>query len=304
MWTGIGLGLCATMTTVQHFAATDAPTGSLVWWVAWLLDPMVSLVLLAVLRAEQATTRHRIHTGPWPRITKWVLLSATYVMNTWAYWATGSASGVVLHSVPPLAVVLAAEALTDLQYALTDCAHHAAHRPPDTPPEQAQRPVVTTTTPGQPALTGTACLPVGGALRNPVDSAAEHPRAATNNPVARGGGHLGGPAGERSPTHPVNPPAPHAGRGADRGSAPRRTPAGTRGQVSVRRKLLADYLTEARTAYTPGIVITPAWVRQVTTCSRGLSSKVATALIAELTTTHHPAQGGTTTRRDRDERAA
>jgi hypothetical protein len=48
--------------------------------------------------------------------------------------------------------------------------------------------------------------------------------------------------------------------------------------------LLADYLAQARSAWTPGMVITPAWVRGVTGCSRGLSSKVAAALNAERVT--------------------
>jgi hypothetical protein len=67
----------------------------------------------------------------------------------------------------------------------------------------------------------------------------------------------------------------------------------------MRRKLLADYLAEARAAWTPGQVVTPAWVRQVTKCSRGLSSKIATTLNAELATAQHP-----TNRANRPERAA
>jgi hypothetical protein len=55
----------------------------------------------------------------------------------------------------------------------------------------------------------------------------------------------------------------------------------------VRRKLLADYLAEARAAWSPGVVVSPAWVRQVTGCSRGLSPKVAAALNAELPTAPH-----------------
>lgn len=125
MWVRIVLGLCFTMTNVQQFAAAGAPMGSLAWWSAWLLDPMVSLVLLAVLRAEQVTTRYQVRTGPWPRVAKWALLSATYLMNTWVFWAAGSASGVVLHTVAPLVVVIAAEAVTDVQQALTQCVHRA-----------------------------------------------------------------------------------------------------------------------------------------------------------------------------------
>jgi hypothetical protein len=58
MWVGLLLGLAFTMLNVQTFAAAGAPAGSLAWCAAWLLDPMVSLVLVAVLRAEQVTARY------------------------------------------------------------------------------------------------------------------------------------------------------------------------------------------------------------------------------------------------------
>lgn len=54
------------------------------------------------------------------------------------------------------------------------------------------------------------------------------------------------------------------------------------GRPTRRRKLLGEYVAEARAAWSPGVVITPAWVREVTACSRGLSSKVANTLVAEL----------------------
>ena len=60
LWAGIVLGLAFTMVNVQTFAATGAPRFTAGWWVAWLLDPMVSLVLLAVLRAEQVTARYQV----------------------------------------------------------------------------------------------------------------------------------------------------------------------------------------------------------------------------------------------------
>ena len=101
-WSGILLGLAFTMTNVQSFAANGAATWSLPWLAAWLLDPMVSLVLLAILRAEQVTARYGIRTGGWVRGAKWFTLAATYVMNTWGAYAARSADMVVLHSVPPL----------------------------------------------------------------------------------------------------------------------------------------------------------------------------------------------------------
>jgi hypothetical protein len=44
------------------------------------------------------------------------------------------------------------------------------------------------------------------------------------------------------------------------------------------RKLLDDYVAEAREHLGPGVNITAAWVREVTDCSRGLSPKIAATL--------------------------
>ncbi|MGH3629699.1 MAG: hypothetical protein ACRDRL_19960 [Sciscionella sp.] len=182
-WSGIMLGLAFTMSNVQRFAAAGAPAWSLPWLTAWLLDPMVSLVLLAILRAEQVTARHHLHTGGWVRAAKWFTLAATYVMNTWAAYAHGSAATVVLHSVPPLVVFVATEAVTDLRDTLT----HA------------------TTT--------------AGAV----------------------------PGSEPAPPRP--------------------------------RTSFADYLATARAALAPEVEVSPAWVREVTGCSRGLSSRLAAELL-------------------------
>ncbi|MDX8148446.1 hypothetical protein SK854_40470 [Lentzea sp. BCCO 10_0061] len=176
-WTGILLGLAFTMTNVQQFAAAGAAVWSLAWFAAWLLDPMVSLVLLAILRAEQVTARHGVRLGGWVRAAKWFTLGATYVMNTWSAFVAGSAALVVLHSVPPLVVFVAAEAVTELRDKL-----------------------------------GTAA-------------------GATVEAVA---------------------PAP--------------------------RTSFAEYLAVARKARKSSAKVSPAWVREVTGCSRGLSSKLAAAL--------------------------
>lgn len=53
------------------------------------------------------------------------------------------------------------------------------------------------------------------------------------------------------------------------------------------RLLLGDYVNAAREHLTPDAVITPAWVRQVTGCSRGISTKVA----AELNANHNAGEG-------------
>jgi hypothetical protein len=46
------------------------------------------------------------------------------------------------------------------------------------------------------------------------------------------------------------------------------------------RKLVQDYVNEAREHLSPDVNITPAWVREVTNCSRGLSPKIAATLRA------------------------
>ncbi|GEL20748.1 hypothetical protein [Pseudonocardia asaccharolytica] len=136
LWAGIVLGLAFTMVNVQTFAAAGAESFSAAWWVAWLLDPMVSLVLLAVLRAEQVTARYQVSLPIWARRTKWLTFAATYVMNTWTSWgladAPFSASGVVLHSVPPLVVFATAETGPGLRDRLTEAVHRAmsAHQRP------------------------------------------------------------------------------------------------------------------------------------------------------------------------------
>jgi hypothetical protein len=192
-WAGIVLALAFTMTNVQSFAAAGAPTWSARWWTAWLLDPMVSLVLLAILRAEQVTSRYQVRTGTWVRAAKWLALTATYLMNTWAAYASGVLSSIVLHSVPPLMVLAAAEAVTDLRDRLTEAATVA------------------------------------------FTTAAQYP-------------------------------APKPSRRAK----------------PVRRTFFDDYLAAARAAWRPGVEVTPAWVREVTGCSRGLSSRLAASLAGEL----------------------
>lgn len=221
-WVGIVLGLAFTATNVQVFAASGAAVWSLPWWAAWVLDPTVSLVLVAILRAEQVTARYQVRTGRWVRTAKWFTLAATYTMNTWESWAAGSPAGVVLHSVPPLLVFVAAEAVTDLRDKMTDA----------------------------------VAVAVGGHRntgQSGLETAADTPTVSDTDP-GRADGPVDG-TDVLSPKRPV------------------RRPRGT----------FAGYRDVARRAWSPGVEITPAWVRRVTGCSRGLSSRLASALRAELT---------------------
>lgn len=232
MWTGLLLGLAFTMVNVQTFAAGGAEVWSLPWCAAWLLDPMVSLVLIAVLRAEQVTARYQVEMrtatlGPWVTRTKLFAFLATYVMNTWQSWATLHVSGIVLHSVPPVMVYLAAETGPILRDRLTEAVIRAAR--PD----------------------GTA--PALGSVPETTANLAPEPAGQTEDPAPR----------TRKPA---------AARSGRRTSKPRRI---TR----------EEYLSRARDAHRPGLVVTPAWVREVVPgISRGTSQVVANLLKAELAT--------------------
>lgn len=154
IWVGIALGLGFTMVNVQSFAAAGALAFTLPWLAAWVLDPMVSLVLIAVLRAEQVTARYQVPgmTG-WVRVTKVFAFAATYVMNTWSSWvalgSTGSAaaSGIVLHSVPPVLVYCAAEAGPILRDRLTEAVLRAARLAHPVPAPDTAQPDAPTTAP-------------------------------------------------------------------------------------------------------------------------------------------------------------
>jgi hypothetical protein len=133
IWSAIVVGLAFTMINVQVFAADGADPWTLTWLAAWLLDPMVSMVVVAIVLAEGVTSRWQVDTGGWVQRAKWFALGSTYVMNTWEAWAkvlrTDGSQGwnhVVLHSVPPVLVLMAAEAGPVLRDRLTEAVHKAA----------------------------------------------------------------------------------------------------------------------------------------------------------------------------------
>lgn len=127
IWTGLILGLAFTMANVQRFAAGNSSRADIEWWIAWLLDPMVSLVLVGVLLGEQIIARHQIKGGRWIRRTKWTALILTYAMNTWSAWAVRDPALILQHSVPPIMVLCAAEAVTTLKHQITAAVHAAYH---------------------------------------------------------------------------------------------------------------------------------------------------------------------------------
>lgn len=168
MWLGIVLGLAFTMVNVQAFAAQGAPVFSLAWFAAWLLDPMVSLVLIAVLRAEQITARYQVpKISKWINATKFFAFAATYAMNTWSSFLALDAAGIVLHSVPPLLVYCAAETGPVLRDRLTEAVFRAEQAAALADPAKAAEPLEI-----PPAAVEIPAAPVARTPANPRKKAA------------------------------------------------------------------------------------------------------------------------------------
>lgn len=198
IWSGIVAGLLFTMANVQSFAAAGSKLGSIDWVIAWLLDPMVSLVLIGVLKGEQVINRAGLKTGAWVRITKWVALGCTYGMNTWSAYAAGSPAKILLHSVPPLIVVCATEAITGLRLLITkavDTAYRLASGPPAeapvAPPSQAPVSTPVASPAGRPperpstAWQASPGSPAGAPGKAPAASPVERPRKPRKAPAAK-----------------------------------------------------------------------------------------------------------------------
>jgi hypothetical protein len=194
---------------------------------------------------------------------------------------------------PPLVVVIAAEAITDVQHALTECvqrAHTTAlqHAERTTPTDHHPTPPHSTDTvrtglpPPRVVLGERSPLTSG---EHPAEPCGERPAGGPGGRSVNGAGErVVGAGGERGIPHPVNPPARDPRRAPRAAGEHRRAARTARSGAHKGRTLLAEYVAEARSAWSPGVVITPAWVRGVTGCSRGLSSRVAAALNAERVT--------------------
>ncbi|TDW88788.1 hypothetical protein [Kribbella sp. VKM Ac-2566] len=247
MWVGIVLGLAFTMVNVQAFAAQGAVLWSLPWFAAWLLDPMVSLVLIAVLRAEQITARYQVSDNTnWIRKTKRFAFAATYVMNTWASFGHRDIAGIVLHSVPPLLVFCAAETAPVLRDRLTEAVLRAEQTAALAAPEGASHRLDTT------------------------PATAELPTSAETTQTAA----------EAIKTAPAAPGKPKPSQTRRKPTKPSRT--GRKLLADYVTEALAAVEPGAAAD-----AITPAWARHTTGCSTGLSAKVAAAVRDELTTAPH-----------------
>ncbi|MFE2877471.1 hypothetical protein ACFXG6_20710 [Streptomyces roseus] len=90
-------------------------------WIAWLLDPMVAVALGTVLIFDGRLSEYGLYPSGWAAGLRWFTGLGTWVMNCWtSLWPAGSSfgfprevdpAGLVLHSVPPVLLIVLAEAI-------------------------------------------------------------------------------------------------------------------------------------------------------------------------------------------------
>ena len=97
LFTVAGGALVFTSANVTMFAVAHGTP----WFIGWLLDPLASVALLAVLVGDGVLSRHGIAAGRWPAVVKLSAGLATWAMNVWSSVASRDPAGVLLHSVAP-----------------------------------------------------------------------------------------------------------------------------------------------------------------------------------------------------------
>lgn len=114
---------------VQTTASLTAETGSVAWWLAWGVEPLISAALLTVMGANAyLATRQVSITSRWVTAAQWVPLGYTVTLNCWTSLPPTVLShpvveflrGLVVHSVGPVVVVLLVHALPVLWAAFID----------------------------------------------------------------------------------------------------------------------------------------------------------------------------------------
>ncbi|AGP55886.1 MULTISPECIES: hypothetical protein [Streptomyces violaceusniger group] len=118
------VALAFTATNVTMFAIQHEVSP----WIAWLLDPMVAVALGAVLIVDGRLSEYGVNPSGWASGLRWFAGLGTWVMNCWgSLWPEESAFGVprqvdpaglVLHSIPPVLLIVLAEAITHYRRAI------------------------------------------------------------------------------------------------------------------------------------------------------------------------------------------
>lgn len=97
-------------------------------WIAWMLDPMVAVALGAVLIFDGRLSEYGLTSSGWAAVLRWFAGLGTWVMNCWSsLWPQGTPfgiprevdpAGLVLHSIPPVLLIVLAEAISHYRHAI------------------------------------------------------------------------------------------------------------------------------------------------------------------------------------------
>jgi hypothetical protein len=95
-----GGALVFTCTSVTLFAVRHGTP----WFVGWLLDPLASVALFAVLIGDGVLSRHGITAGVWAAVLK-LGAGLAWAMNVWSSVAARDPAAVLLHSIAPALLI-------------------------------------------------------------------------------------------------------------------------------------------------------------------------------------------------------
>ncbi|MFF7250471.1 hypothetical protein ACFZBU_42150 [Embleya sp. NPDC008237] len=132
------LALVFTATNVTSFATAHGVQTQ----IAWLLDPMVALGLGAGLLTDAKLAVHRARPPAWGVVLRWYTGVSTLAMNTWtSWWPDGrvgvprdpDVAGIILHSIPPILVMILAEAVAAYRRRINALIAHRAAGPTPLP---------------------------------------------------------------------------------------------------------------------------------------------------------------------------
>lgn len=100
----VGVYSLANVHTVAVAHGTDDPQ-------AWLLAPIVDVALFGGITADSVLSRYPgVHPPKWGTALRWFCGGATWTLNVWDAAASGDLGAIVSHSVPPIVLILLAEA--------------------------------------------------------------------------------------------------------------------------------------------------------------------------------------------------
>jgi len=120
---------------VQTFAAGSAARFSPGWWLAWAVEPFVSLALLTIVIARAfLASRGQPLNSPTVRRVEWLFLGMTLLMNTWLHLPGVAApfqfGQLIIHTLGPIVAVCVVTVLPVLWAAIDQAPTHTTSTAP------------------------------------------------------------------------------------------------------------------------------------------------------------------------------